>query len=124
VTVSFPSGVQAAVDGYRLESGDRGMSRSGFLRGWELIGRVRGSWISLDKHEGTDILGDVREHQFTLGASWGVVVDAIRLCQLGRNGIGGSLMQLRGFELMGDWWVWLKLSGRIAHRQEQIPPVR
>jgi hypothetical protein len=77
------------------------MSRSGFLRRWELIGRVRGSWISLDKNDGTEVLGDVREHEFTLGASWGIAVDAIRLCQLGRNGIGGSLMPLRPSELTG-----------------------
>jgi hypothetical protein len=55
----------------------------------------------LDKHEGTDFLGDTREHAFALEGSWGVVVDAVRLCQRGRNGLGGSLIQPCRFELSG-----------------------
>jgi hypothetical protein len=77
VTVFFATAVYTFVEGSRLESGERGMGRSGFLRGWELLGRVRGSWVSLDTHEGTDVLGD--EHAFTLEGLCGVVVDVVRL---------------------------------------------
>jgi hypothetical protein len=61
---------------------------------------VSGRWIELDSRIRTDILCDGDKHEFAVNARF--AVDAIRLCQNGRNGLGSSQMHLTGFNLIGD----------------------
>jgi hypothetical protein len=61
---------------------------------------VRGEWRSLDKHEATTVLFDGRWHEFD--ARRVPAVDAIRLCQISRNGLGSTQMHLGGFSVCGD----------------------
>jgi hypothetical protein len=101
VTITFQKGICVVIDRYVLGSGILGVSRSGYLRSWELHGRICGKWEVLDKQLPCSILSDCEPHQFSIETGR-CAVEAIRLCQRGRNRLGTYQMHLTAFVLSGD----------------------
>jgi hypothetical protein len=102
VTVHFRSRISAAIDRYSLQSGLSHFKRSPFMRIWTLWVNVRGEWRLLDQHKNTNILGDCCCHAFVICSSKRLLVDGVRLCQDGRNGVESKQMHLAVFMLSGD----------------------
>jgi hypothetical protein len=72
------------------------------MKSWELWGSFRGEWRLLDEHAGTVTLSDGFCHEFVIGGCDRFLVEAVRLCQTGRNRTGSSQMHLSSFILSGD----------------------
>lgn len=70
------------------------------MRSWILYGRSDGQWRPLDSVEASDALRDGLWHEFVI-TDVGMPMDAVRLCQTGRNGSGSPQMHLGGFRLTG-----------------------
>jgi hypothetical protein len=101
VTVRFKDGLMVLVRGYRLRSGFK-PGHWPYLQNWTLSGLIGRKWIELDEHSSTPILSDGLWHDFSVLNHDGIIVDAIRLCQTGRNRLGSSQLHLGGFSLSGD----------------------
>jgi hypothetical protein len=88
---------------YSLSSGIQGLSHSPFLKNWELWGLVNREWRPLDKRSTSTVLSDGKVHTFDVtGECQGIPIEAVRLCQTGRNGLGTSQMHITSFVLTGD----------------------
>jgi hypothetical protein len=104
ITVRFVEGIETVVIRYSLQSGLRGMKRWPYLRNWTLYGRVSdsGEWKLLDEHTDSNVLSDGEVHTFSIQPGHTFVVNALRLCQTGRNGLGSRQMYLKSFVVCGD----------------------
>jgi hypothetical protein len=100
VTIKFQEGICVVIDRYSLGSGVLGLKRSGYLRSWKLQGCVCGKWETLDKEKMTNILSDGEPHEFHI-TTHRCAVEAIRLCQTGRNRLRSCQMHLTTFILSG-----------------------
>jgi hypothetical protein len=72
------------------------------VKSWQFWGSVRGEWILLNEHTGSEILSDGLCHEFIVKGYDRFFVEGVRLCQTGRNRTGSSQMHLCAFIHSGD----------------------
>jgi hypothetical protein len=101
ITVRLPGGHSAVVESYSLRSSRCGRVRSPYLRSWEVWGKAGGDWVCLDRQEATDVLSDGSWHRFEIVCDGSLSIQAIRVCQAGRNGCGSCQMHIAGFDICG-----------------------
>jgi hypothetical protein len=121
VTIRFQDKIYPVVSRYSLSSGFEGSRASPFMRSWELWGSVNGEWILLDRRSATNVLSDGKLHTFEVSDDDGYVpVEAVRLCQVGRNGSGSLQIHLNRLILSGDIVGPRELIGCESSRFAQI----